>query len=161
MRTYEPRPLPAEKAEAAWNRLARAHAERPFSATDPREGARRVTRIVGDLGLTAVVCRGVVGLGGVEVDHLWVDVEGRVVDAAFPLLSERFTDLLRYFVAGDLSAAALADAAAGEQFDARVIGVFPDSYRYFGAPVWRSRFSEGESGGMKLTAGGSTGTGNG
>lgn len=126
---------PAVRADVR-ARLRRAHGLKPFSATDPRDTVRRVTCIAADLGLTATVYRGVVDLRGAEVDHVWVDVHGRVVDAAFPLLERDFVEQLRRFVAGDLGAGDLARAAEGLEMDARVLGEFPEPIRYLGRPVW-------------------------
>lgn len=131
--------LPAAVRAQVRARLRRAHAERPFSATDPRDTVRRVADIAADLGIAATVCRGVVDLRGAEVDHVWLDVHGRVVDAAFPLREGEFVELLRRFVAGDLEAEELACAADRLELDARVLGEFPEPIRYLGRPVWSTR----------------------
>lgn len=131
--------LPASVRAKVHARLRRAHDERPFSATDPRDTVRRVAGITADLGLQATVYRGVVDLRGAEVDHVWLDLHGRVVDAAFPLRAADFVDLLRRFVAGDLDAEELAFAAERMELDARVLGEFPEPIRYLGRPVWSSR----------------------
>lgn len=128
--------LPADVAGRVRERLARAHARQPFSAVDPRETVRRVARITEELGLRATVCRGAVDLRGAEADHVWLDVEGRVVDVAFPLLEEPFVMLLRRFVAGEASPEELAEAAASADVERRVLGEFPEPLGYFGAPVW-------------------------
>ena len=131
--------LPATVRAKVHARLRRAHGERPFSATDPRDTVRRVAGITADLGLQATVYRGVVDLRGAEVDHVWLDLQGRVVDAAFPLREDGFVELLRRFVAGDLDADELALAAEHMELDARVLGEFPEPIRYLGRPVWSSR----------------------
>ncbi|HWH31246.1 MAG TPA: hypothetical protein VNU01_01100 [Egibacteraceae bacterium] len=131
--------LPAPVRAEVRSRLRRAHAGRPFSALDPRDTVRRVAGIAGELGLTATVYRGVVDLRGAEVDHVWLDLHGRVVDAAFPLLEREFVELLRRFVAGDLEPHEIAEAAAGFALDARVLGEFPEPIRYLGRPVWSTR----------------------
>lgn len=131
--------LPAAVRAEVRARLRRAHEDRPFSATDPRDTVRRVATITRDLGLRATVYRGVVDLRGAEVDHVWLEFQGRVVDAAFPLHERQFVDLLRRFVAGDLEAEELAAAAERLELDARVLGEFPEPIRYLGRPVWSSR----------------------
>lgn len=128
--------FPADVAGRLRERLVRAHAHQPFSTVDPRETVRRVAGIVEDLGLRATICRGGVDLRGAEADHVWLDVEGRVVDAAFPLLEEPFVALLRRFVAGEASSDELAEAAAGADVERRVLGEFPHPLGYIGAPVW-------------------------
>jgi hypothetical protein len=124
-------------------RLASAHAEEPFSPLDPRSAARRAAGLVTDLGLSATLYRGGLDLRGVEVDHVWLaasaDGQSFVVDAAFPLFSDEFVDLLRWFVCGDTSREELASAAADSPLDDRVVGVFPPPLRYLGAPVWSAR----------------------
>lgn len=132
-------PLPAELGAAVRGRLWRAHAWKPFSAVDPRETVQRVARILEGLALTPTVYRGSLGLPGADVDHLWLDVEGRVVDVSFPVLEDGFVDLLRRFAAGEAEPEALADAAARATLDRRVVGEFPESLRYIGAPVWGAR----------------------
>ena len=131
--------LPASVRAAVHARLQREHARRPFSATDARDTVRRVAGVTADLGLTATVYRGVVDLRGAEVDHVWLDLQGRVLDAAFPLREEQFVDLLRRFVSGDLEAEELACAAERLALDTRVLGEFPEPIRYLGRPVWSSR----------------------
>lgn len=131
--------LPPSVRAQVHARLRRAHDHRPFSATDPRETVRRVAGIAAELGLAATVYRGVVDLRGAEVDHVWLDVHGRVLDAAFPLLEGRFVELLRRYVAGDLEADELAAAAERMELDARVLGEFPEPIRYLGHPVWSGR----------------------
>lgn len=152
------RPLPAALDTALRERLSAAHAEAPFSPLDPRQTARRVAAITGELGLAAIVYRGGLDLRGVEVDHVWLaaapdgdpsqpreEREEReekapfVVDAAFPLFSQAFVTALRRFVAGDGTREELAVAAEGSMVDDRVLGVFPSPMCYLGVPVWSSR----------------------
>jgi len=132
-------PLPPSLAGALRARLAASHAQRPFSPLDAREAARRCAAILTDLGVRAVVYRGGLDLRGAEIDHLWVAVDGAVVlDAAFPLHSPAFVEVLRRFVAGDAEPQEL-DAAAPDGLDARVLGVIPTPMSYRGAPVWSAR----------------------
>lgn len=138
--------LPQSVRAEVHARLRRAHEHRPFSATDPRETVRRVAGITAELGLAATVYRGVVDLRGAEVDHVWLDLHGRVVDAAFPLRESQFVELLRRYVAGDLEADELAAAAGRLELDARVLGEFPEPIRYLGQPVWAGRAALGPPG---------------
>src|SRR5690606_10205120 len=144
--------LSAQLWEGLRDRLRGAHAEQPFSTGDPRTTVRRVAAIAGDLGLQTTVYRGGVDLRGSEVDHVWLGVEppgehgdrgAYVVDAAFPLFSVPFVEMLRRFVAGEVPAAALEVAAAEGDVEQRVIGTFPPPVRYRGQPVWSSRFAAG------------------
>ena len=132
-------PLPAALGADVRRMLQREHGLRPFSAVDARDTVRRVAGAAHALGLRGTVYRGSVDLRGAEVDHVWLELDGRVVDAAFPLLEDRFVSLLRRFVAGDVEAEELADAAALSSLDARVLGQFPETIRYIGEPVWASR----------------------
>jgi hypothetical protein len=156
---FEPRPLPRPVAGQLRRRLARAHAEEPFSVLDPRHTVRRVAALAADLHLETTIYRGGLDLRGFEVDHVWLGVsctklgatpeagsEGGstphapwVVDATFPLFMDRFVEALHDFVAGYLPAEALADLAEGAGVDQRVVGLFPDPVRYLGAPVWSAR----------------------
>jgi hypothetical protein len=133
--------FPVHVAGELRRRLWREHAAAPFSAVDSRGTVRRVERVLRALGLSATVYRGALGLPGAEVDHLWVEVDGRVVDAALPVLDESFVALLRRFVAEDLTPEELASAAARATLDRRVVGEFPDTVRYIGAPLWSARRS--------------------
>lgn len=140
---FRSRPLPTEVDAAVRELLAAAHADEPFSPLDARSAARRAARVVTGLGLSATLYRGGLDLCGVEVDHVWLgasaDGHPFVVDAAFPLFSEVFVDVLRWFVCGDSSREDLASAAAGSPLEERVVGVFPQRLRYLGAPVWSAR----------------------
>ena len=126
-------------------RLREAHTDEPFSSVDPRATVRRVATIVGALALDTTVYRGGVDLRGSEVDHVWLavrypeTVRTFVVDAAFPLFSASFVEVLRRFVAGDAPPEALEEVAADSDLDDRVIGAFPEPVRYLGRPVWTSR----------------------
>lgn len=131
--------LPADVAGRVRERLARAHAELPFSAVDSRGTVRRVATIADELGLRATVYRGALDLRGAEVDHLWLDIEGRVLDASFPLFEQCFVDVLRRFVAGEAEAEELEQAAAAADLERRVLGEFPEPLAYIGAPVWSGR----------------------
>lgn len=132
-------PLPREAAGTLRTRLAAAHREQPFSALDPRRAARRAATIAEELGLRPTIFRGGLDLEGSEVDHVWVDLEGRVIDLAFPLFVPDFVTLLRRYVAGDADVEDLAVAAAPAGVDQRVLGTFPSPLRYRGAPVWSQR----------------------
>lgn len=136
---FRSEPLPAALGADVRRMLEREHVLRPFSATDARDTVRRVAGAAQSLGLRGTVYRGSVDLRGAEVDHVWLELDGRVVDAAFPLLEERFVSLLRRFVAGDVEAEELASAAALISLDARILGQFPETIRYIGEPVWISR----------------------
>lgn len=133
------RPLPSAVAPTLRRRLSQAHRSDPFTALDPRHAARRAVAIVDDVGLEATVYRGALDLEGSEVDHVWLDLDGRVIDVAFPLLVPSFVELLRGFVVGDVDAAQLQAAAATAGIDQRVLGEFPPPLRYRGEPVWSDR----------------------
>lgn len=141
MRTtrFRSRPLPRALDTKLRRRLTAAHRDDPLSAVDARATVRRVAAVTADLGLSTTVYRGGLDLRGWEVDHVWLDVHGRVVDAAFPLFVEEFVDVLRRFVAGDAAAEELAAAAVGATVDQRVLGLFPPTAGYLGQPVWRQR----------------------
>lgn len=132
-------PLPDDLAGELRRRLDAAHRVEPLSAVDPRATVRRVTSIAAELDVRSIVYRGGLDLGGSEVDHVWVDVHGRVIDAAFPLFVEAFVDVLRRFVAGDAPAEELAAAAEGASVEERVLGCFPATAGYLGQPVWTQR----------------------
>lgn len=146
---FESRPLPATLADEIRTRLAQAHAREPFSPVEPRAAVRRVEHLLADLDLQPTVYRGELSVRGVGVDHLWLEIpaagsgapggRGYVLDAAFPLFVEAFVRVLRRFVAGDAEPADLIAAAAAAGVDARVMGEFPRSARYFGAPLWGER----------------------
>ncbi|HVM00377.1 MAG TPA: hypothetical protein VM324_13880 [Egibacteraceae bacterium] len=136
---FRSQPLPRALDAKLRRRLAAVHRDEPLSAVDTRATVRRVTAVTADLGLSATVYRGGLDLRGWEVDHIWLDVNGRVVDAAFPLFVEEFVDVLRRFVAGDASAEDLAAAAVDATVEQRVIGLFPPNAGYLGRPVWRQR----------------------
>lgn len=143
--TFRSRPLPAALDEALRGAVGRAHAARPLSPVDPREAARRLAPVLGELGIVAVVYRGGVDLQGAEVDHVWLTVrpddgaEGYVLDPVLPLFHPEFVVVLRAFVAGEATPAQLEAAASGRPVDERVLGVIPPPVRYCGAPVWYGR----------------------
>lgn len=130
--------LPVSIAAALQARLVDEHARQPFPAADPRDCVRRVRAIVSDIGVSATVYRGGLDLRGSEVDHLWLDVSGRVVDVAFPLFVEQFVAVLRDYVAGHAEAADVGRAADRAGVESRVLGRFPESLAYRGSPVWSS-----------------------
>jgi hypothetical protein len=143
---FEPRPLPAGIRRTLQARLRAAHDDWPFSPVDPRGTVRRVTELLGGLGLRATVYRGGLDLRGVEVDHLWVAVgsDGEagpfsVLDVAFPLFDATFVEVLRRFVPGDARTEELEAAGRHAGVDARVIGEFPAPMRYLGQPLWAER----------------------
>lgn len=142
---FESRPLPDPVGGRLRTRLEREHEREPFSPLDPRSAVRRVIAVADELGLVTRVYRGGVDLRGIEADHVWLEVTGEnlpaayVVDAAFPLFIDRFVDTLRRFVAGDAQPTDLLAAAAEATVGDRVIGMFPRTVRYHGAPVWRPR----------------------
>lgn len=133
---FHSQPLPGRVATALRTRLEEAHRRVAFSALDPRHAARRAAGIAEDLGLGATVIRGGLDLDGTEVDHLWLDVEGCVLDVAFPVFLPDFVALLRDFVAGHAEPAALAQVADAAELDHRVLGEFPTPLRYRGQPIW-------------------------
>ena len=136
---FQSQPLPKRVADALRTRLREAHVRQPFDALDPRQGARRVASIAEALGLTPTVVRGGLDLEGTEVDHLWLDVEGRVVDVAFPLFLPSFVVSLRQWVTGEIEGDQLAAVAADAGVEQRVLGEFPSPLRYRGQPVWSAR----------------------
>lgn len=138
-RRFRSHPLPHGLDMQLRRRLAAAHRAEPLSAVDPRATIRRVRVLADDLGLRATVYRGGLDLRGSEVDHVWLDVDGRVVDAAFPLFVEGFVEVLRRFVAGDADADELAAAAVDATVEQRVLGLFPATAHYLGRPVWGQR----------------------
>lgn len=133
---FRSQPLPDGFAAELRRRLTAAHGAEPLSAVDARATVRRVAVLAADLGLRATVYRGGLDLRGSEVDHVWLDVDGRVIDAAFPLFVEDFVEVLRRFVAGDAEAAEVAAAADGATVEERVLGLFPATANYLGQPVW-------------------------
>lgn len=136
---FESKPLPPRMADVLQSRLREAHGDQPFNALDARAAAGRVASITEGLGLTSTVVRGCLDLEGSEVDHLWLDVEGRVVDVAFPLFVPSFVSLLRRWVSGEVEGEQLAAVAAAAGLDQRVLGEFPSPLRYRGEPVWSAR----------------------
>lgn len=135
-RSYPPGCFPDPLGARLRDALAVAHHDEPFSALDVRATARRVVDLGQQLELEPEVVRGRVDLGGAELDHVFVVVDGRVVDVALPLAAAEFTALVRAYVAGDLDEAELARAAAGHDLDARVVGDYADPLAYRGAPLW-------------------------
>lgn len=140
---FHSRRLPGSQERALLTALADEHADTPFSPVDPRSTVRRVTELGSRLGLATRVFRGGLDLQGTEADHVWVSVEGVVLDAAFPVLAEDFVEVLRRYVAGEAEAADLEAAAEGLDVDARVVGQFPDRLGYVGSPVWAERHRGG------------------
>lgn len=136
-RRFEPARLHPPAGPRLVSGLAAEHARTPFTPRDPRSAARRVVQVARDLGLSATPIRGGVDVGAAELDHVWVAVADEVVvDVVLPLHSERFAAALRCYVAGDLAADELDRMAHGYALQWRVIGRFPDDYRYVGAPIW-------------------------
>lgn len=136
---FRSRALPSTFDELLRHRLAAAHRAEPLSVIDPRATVRRVAAVAEDIGVHVTVYRGGLGLCGSEVDHIWLEVDGRVVDAAFPLFADEFVDVLRSFVAGDASSEELAAAAVHATLEERVLGLFPATASYLGQPVWGHR----------------------
>jgi hypothetical protein len=141
----QPRAFPSPVGAQLRGALAVAHAEEPFSPRAVRETARRVTDLAGRLGLAATVFRGGLDVGAAEVDHVWVVVDDRVVDAAFPLFSSSFVDHLRAYVAGDVGDDELEWAAHPYSLGWRVVGAYPDEVCYTGVPVWGEGASSSSS----------------
>lgn len=141
MRTmrFESRPLPEGTADRLRLALQAAHLQRPFPTVDPRTTARRVVEIASGLGIPATVCRGALDLGGAEVDHLWVDVHGCVVDVAYPLFAEDFIVALRRWIVDEAPAEALEAVGGQAAMEQRVFGLFPDPLAYLGGPLWSHR----------------------
>ena len=131
--------LPDDLAASVRDRLVALTAEQPFSPLDARDAVSRLGRGLAGLGVPTTVYRGALDLRGTEVDHLWLDLEGHVVDVAFPLFLTDFVDALRAFVAGDADAHDLVRAAAAARLEDLVLGQFPTTLRYLGAPVWSAR----------------------
>lgn len=137
---FQSGPLPrAAAAEELRCRLHDAHTAQPFSTMDPRNAAHRAADIAEGLGFEVTMYRGGLDLDGSEIDHVWVDLQGRVIDVAFPLFVPDFVSLLRGYVAGDVELDELAVAAEPAGVDLRVLGTFPARVRYRGAPVWSQR----------------------
>lgn len=136
---FRSRPLPAHVADDLIARLRADHEVQPFSALDPRQSVRRVAAIAAEIGADATVYRGGLDLRGSEVDHVWLEVTGCVVDVAYPLFVGEFVEALREYVAGDGDSAVLDAIAATSLVEDRVIGEFPPPLRYLGAPVWSAR----------------------
>lgn len=134
-----PRPFPAPVGPRLRAALAAAHAREPFRPSVSRDAAHRVAHVAEDLGLTPTLFRGGVDVGGAEIDHVWVVVDERVVDAALPLFSNAFIAAVRAYVAGDLDGEELERAAHPYPVTWRVLGAFPEACRYVGAPVWGQR----------------------
>lgn len=135
-RAFGPAPLAAGTRSTIVDALSVAHAASPFLPTEARSVAHRVAGVAAAAGIEAQVLRGTLDVGGAELDHLFVVVDGCVVDAAMPVNDEGFLAVVRAWVAGDEPAAALAAAAAPLDLAARVVGTFPRSLRYRGAPLW-------------------------
>lgn len=136
---FDPGPLPQDVAGPLRDALVVAHEREPFGPHDVRGSARRVVEVVRGLHREPLVVRGVVDLGGAEVDHLFVVVGERVVDVALPLGAPGFSDVLRAWVAGDVDTDELVAAAAGHDLEERVLGAFEEPVAYRGTPVWGGR----------------------
>lgn len=135
---FRSQPLP-DAVVPLRSRLAELHGAEPFTAVDPRDAVRRARGVAEALGIDATVYRGALDLQGSEVDHVWVNVDGCVIDVAFPLFVPDFIAVLRRFVVGDAEAADLDAVAAPAGLDQRVLGEFPAPLRYRGEPVWSAR----------------------
>ena len=136
---FRSRPLPVPFARGLVTRLREEHRRQPFSTLDPRDSVRRAAAVVTELGAESTVYRGALDLRGAEVDHVWLEFDGRVLDLAFPLFVPDFIDALRDYVVGSAEAQQLEDVAAATAVEDRVVGEFPAPLRYFGRPVWSSR----------------------
>ena len=136
---FASRPLPPGLADVVRGALDRAHRAEPFAAADARGTAHRVRRVLAAVRVETRIFRGGLDLGGVEVDHLWIDVSGHVVDAAYPLFVDGFVEVLRGYVTGLNPAEDLDATASGTGVDDRVVGRFPARTRYVGTPLWTSR----------------------
>ena len=136
---FTSQPLPGAVSPSLLQRLQHAHGSAPFSAGNPRDAARRTAAIAHEIGLEVTVYRGALDLQGSEVDHLWVDLEGCVLDVAFPLFLPDFVEALRRFVAGEAEATDLEAVAGAAGLEQRVLGEFPKPLRYLGEPVWTAR----------------------
>ena len=135
---FHSRPLPTAVAPLR-TALIEAHVDEPFRAVEPRLATRRAVAIAEGFGWQVTVYRGALDLAGVEADHVWIDLDGHVIDVAFPLFVPAFVQVLRRFVVGDAEAADLEAAAATAGVDQRVLGEFPAPLRYRGEPVWSAR----------------------
>lgn len=133
---FAPAPLPAAIAAPVLDALRAAHEAEPFVPTDARGAARRVVAAVADVGLEAHVRRGSLDLGGAELDHVFVVVDDRVVDVALPVNDASFLTVVRAWVAGDEEADRLDALAERLDLRSRVLGLYPRSLRYRGAPLW-------------------------
>lgn len=134
-----PRPFPVPLGPRLRGALAAAHARDPFQPSMSREVAHRVAHVASELGLEPTLFRGGVDVGGAEIDHVWVVVDERVVDLALPLFADRFLEVVRAYVAGDIDSDVLERAAHPYSVRWRVLGAFPEDCRYVGAPVWSQR----------------------
>lgn len=134
---FAPRPLPDAVADRVLGALAAEHDRDPFLPTDARGTAHRVAVVLAGVGVDCTVVRGLLDVGGAELDHLFVVVaDDRVVDAALPVHDASFLDRIRAWVAGDLGHDQLVAAARPLGLGERVVGLFPPQVRYRGAPLW-------------------------
>lgn len=133
------RRLPTAAAARLRAGLAREHHRRPFGPQDVRDAARRVLALAEELGLSGHIARGGLDVGGAELDHLWAVVDAHVVDVAMPVLSRDFVGLLRGYVAGDVEAHELEEAASAWALEWRVVGEVPVGCRYVGRPILSHR----------------------
>lgn len=136
---YRSRALPTPSGPRLRSALAHEHGRAPFTPRDVRDAAQRVRGVARALGLEVEVVRGGVDVGGAELDHVWTVVGGHVVDVALPLRSESFAAVLRAYIAGDVDDDEFDRTAHGYAFEWRVLGEFPDRFRYVGLPVWSER----------------------
>jgi hypothetical protein len=135
---FRSRPLPSAVTPLR-TALIQAHGDEPFRPIEPRLAARRAGAIAEGFGWEVTVYRGALDLAGVEADHVWIDLDGHVIDVAFPLFVPDFVDALRRYVVGDAEASDLEAAAASAGLEQRVLGEFPSPLRYRGEPVWSAR----------------------
>lgn len=146
-----PLPFLAPVGSRLRDALAAAHAEKPFSPVETREVARRVAEVTERLGLRPSVYRGALDVGGAALDHVWVVVDDRVVDVAFPLFAPSFVASIPEFVAGDIGEDDLERTAHGFSLRYRVVGDFPEGCRYVGLPIWAERHRRPTSTGSSHT----------
>ncbi len=138
-RRFPPGRFPASVRSRLCGALVHEHTRWPFSPSQARDAADRSASALERLGLNVTMVRGVVDVGGAELDHLWVVADGRVVDASLPLNAPSFVEALRAYVAGDLDDDELDRAAHPYSLRWRVLGEFPTTLRYLGLPVWHQR----------------------
>lgn len=133
------KPFEAPVASRLRAALANAHARDPFRPREVRRAVSRVVDIARGLEMTTTTYRGGLDVGGAELDHVWAVIEDRVVDVVLPLRSDTFLDHLRRYVAGEIEDDDLDHHVHAYDLGWRVLGEFPTSVRYIGAPVWSHR----------------------